>query len=144
MSYRLEEALAFVIHQTDMRLKTEFSRRLKHYELTAEQFGILAKLWRRDGVSQRELADWLVKDRPNVTRLLEKMTKKGLVSKTADPEDRRIQRVYVTEKGRALEPELLDVVMQMRSDAYQGLSDDEQAQLYGLLNRILGNLGAAL
>ncbi|MGB0712504.1 MAG: MarR family winged helix-turn-helix transcriptional regulator [Gammaproteobacteria bacterium] len=142
MSYRIQEALAFALHQADMQIKTEFTRRLKPYELTSEQFAVLATLWRKDGMSQRELGDLLVKDRPNVTRMLDKMTGKGLLERRAAPDDRRVQQVFVTAKGRALEDELVPIALAFRAEAYRGISAAEQTMIYSLLNRILRNLNA--
>jgi len=76
MPYRLEDSLGFAIHRTDMRFKLLGAQFLRPHGLTPEQFGVLATLCNRDGMSQRELADHLVKDRPNITRMLDKLQNK--------------------------------------------------------------------
>jgi len=53
-------------------------------------------------MSQRELGDFLVVDRSNVTGLLDRMEKAGWVRRADDPADRRVYRVTLTPPGRKL------------------------------------------
>jgi len=140
MPYRLEDSLGFAIHRTDMRLMLVGAQFLRDHGLTPEQYGVLATLCNRDGISQRELADHLVKDRPNITRILDKLQQKGLVERRPDPADRRIHRLYATAEGHALLQELIPSVLKLRKQMFGALSPAEQKTLRDLLDRLFHSL----
>jgi DNA-binding MarR family transcriptional regulator len=68
----------------------------------------LALLAREDGMSQGELGQRFDVDPSRVTRLAKRLEKKGLLRKERDREDKRVVRMYLTEKGRSLIEDLSD------------------------------------
>ncbi len=96
----------------------ESTRLFRPYGLSAPQYNVLNILAKAEtGLSQRELSEFLVVDRSNVTGLLDRMEKAGWVARTDHPEDRRIYQVRLTASGRALwsevQPRYLAVVAQV-------------------------------
>ena len=96
----------------------ESQRLFRPHGVTGAQYNVLNALAENPGgLSQRELSDWLVVDRSNVTGLLDRMEKAGWVRRTDHPEDRRVYRVVLTPAGRALwqrvTPRYLAVVRQV-------------------------------
>ncbi len=140
MPYRLEDSPGFAIYRTDMRLRQVGAQLLRPYDLTPEQFAVLATLCNREGMSQGELAADLIKDRPNITRILDKLQAKGWVERRLDTEDRRVFRVYATKAGRCLLEELVPQVLALRRRMFGVLSDSEQATLCRLLDRLFASL----
>ena len=138
--YQLRQTIGFTLFRTSMRLKGEFSRELNPFDITTEQFAVLGLLWERDALLQRELAELLFKDRPNITRILEKLERKGLVERTPDNLDRRATRVNLTPSGAELEKPLTRLALDFRTGAYRGLTNAEMRELGRLLDRILENL----
>ena len=69
---------------------------------TLAQFDVLITLWHTEGISQQELAEWLILDQANVVGLIDRVSAAGWVERRQDPEDRRINRLYLTEAGRKL------------------------------------------
>jgi len=140
--FPLRDSLAFLLVRTALRLRllgntllTEAGR-----DITVDQWGILNLLWEADGQTPVELARRADKDKPNVTRLLKILEDKGLVYRLPDPEDRRSQRIHLTEAGAALREPLLDVGTDCLQQACQGLSAQDVAQLKDLLNRVYANV----
>lgn len=81
----------------------ESQRLFRPHGLTAAQYNVLNILAdAADGLSQRELGDILVVDRSNVTGLLDRMEKAGLVKRADHPSDRRVYRVSLTPAGKKL------------------------------------------
>ena len=64
---------------------------------------MLKQLWRQEGRSQVELQELLGLDAASVTGLVQRMTQLGLIQRRPDPSDKRVQRVFLIERGRALE-----------------------------------------
>src|SRR5688572_12194314 len=87
------------LRTTNTFLRT--SRRLfRPHGLTEAQFNVLNVLARRDAaMTQRELGDFLVVDRSNITGLLDRMEAVGWTRRDAMPDDRRAWRVVLTAKG---------------------------------------------
>ncbi len=103
MSTSLGFALINSVLATSNVLLRESRRFFRPLGVTEAQFNVLNVLaGAPDGMSQRELSDVLVVDRSNVTTLLDRMEKSGLVRRADHPSDRRIYQVFLTEKGRKL------------------------------------------
>ena len=62
---------------------------------------ILVNLYRFDGISQQELARKLLVGRSNMSMLLPQLEKRGLIERNPDAKDKRVLRLYLTEKGEA-------------------------------------------
>ncbi len=81
----------------------ESHRLFRPHGLSEAQFNVLNVLGPEPaGLSQRELSDYLVVDRSNITGLLDRMEKSGWVKRTDHPSDRRIYLVTLTAAGREL------------------------------------------
>jgi DNA-binding MarR family transcriptional regulator len=103
----MQSELAFDLVVQTLRTTNTFlreSRRLfRPHGLTEAQFNVLNLLARHeDGLSQREISEFLVVDRSNVTGLLDRVEAVGWIRRNAVPEDRRAWRVALTAKGRRL------------------------------------------
>ena len=81
--------------------------------LTKEQFVVLKKLSAKDGLNQNELASLLYRDKSTMARLLAKMEEKGLVRREQSNKDKRINKIYITEKGKLTFEKTLPVVSRM-------------------------------
>jgi len=70
----LERNFGFLIADLSRLLKTDYDRRVSHTGLTRSQWWVLTTLFfRRDGVTQAELADMLEIERPALGRLLDRL-----------------------------------------------------------------------
>jgi DNA-binding MarR family transcriptional regulator len=97
-----EETLLNVI-LTGTFLVKEGHRVLKPFKITVAQFHILMLLnYQTDdgGINQTKLGKMLLVNRANITGLIDRMEKAGLVRRLADPEDRRVNYVKMTDTGK--------------------------------------------
>src|SRR5258708_5550427 len=83
-------------------MSKELDSRLRVYGVTISQWILLKQIWEREGRSQAELQALLGLEGATVTGLIQRMTNQGFVYRQPDPDDKRIQRVFLTEHGRAL------------------------------------------
>lgn len=122
-----------------------FNDWLNHFELTEGRHSVLSALVRAGdgGCSQAELADSLGQSESNVSTLIERMQRDGLVSRSRSEFDRRKRILLVTAAGRTK----LESVEAHRSawaaNLFQGLSFDDQARLFTLLQRLGSSLEPA-
>lgn len=136
----LKQNLTTLIHRADVRLNTALAKRLAEEGLTPEQYTLMSALWKEDGVNQRMLGDRIGKDRPNTTRILEKLERKGFVRRDKDKRDRRVHHVFLTESGRALSKPAGHVMEGFRTDCFRGLTGSDEAMLLTLIGRLMRNL----
>lgn len=94
------------------------------------------------GISMAELAQIGTFDNGTVTRAVRRLTDEGYIRVETDESDRRVKRLYLTEKG---EP-LIEPLSQMRAEWFEavtrGFSEAEKAQTGALLERLADNARA--
>lgn len=91
-------------------------------------------------VSQRDLAQRLRLENPTITRIIDILSAEGLVTRSPDPRDRRINLLNVSEDGqRALEG-IFDVYDEMRERVLEGVSEQELRDTIGLIERMTARL----
>lgn len=95
------------------------------------------ELTRQDGVSQRELAHCTGLSAPTVSIALSKMQLEGLITRRIDEMDTRRVKVYLTEKGRALDLSMRNVFTSNEESLTGPLTAEEKETLTVLLEKML-------
>jgi DNA-binding MarR family transcriptional regulator len=101
---------------------------------------LLGELWEHDGLPQSELIGRLHVEPPTMTKMLQRMERAGLLRRERAPASGRLWRVYLTERGRALEGPVLQIRAEVERRLLSGLGPDERANLRPLLARLTANL----
>ena len=140
---RIQDSIAYRIYRCARLLRRHFMQADGgRFEITQEQWFVLNKLAVQDGRSQTELTEDIFADRPNLTRILATMERRGWVRRAPDPEDARRILVFLTEVGRALERDFAGWVTGARADLFRGITPEEievaQRVLAKLESNILG------
>ena len=93
----LDDFLIYQIYGSARLLRFHLQKLLDANEpnFTPEQTFLLYKLYMKDGQSQRQLADRILNDYPNITRLIDKLEKKGYVRREIAENDRRMFKIYM-------------------------------------------------
>ena len=118
------------------RISRRLENLLESQGLSLAQFDLLATLRFGEGITQQELAERLLVTKGNVCGLLDRAGAAGYVERRPDPQARRANRLYLTDKGRAVVdktmPEHHGAVNQML--AFVG--EEELESLYRIFKRI--------
>jgi MarR family transcriptional regulator for hemolysin len=101
---------------------------------------ILSSLEENEWRSQRDLARAVGIEGPTLTRHLDGLERAGRVRRVPDPADRRMQRVEITDEGRAAQQRMLSAVIAFNRRLHAGLEEAELEQLRGLLRRLESNV----
>jgi Transcriptional regulators len=109
-------------------------------EITTEQWSVLACLWKKDKVTQQALCDLTAKDKPSMTRLIDKLEKRNLVTRVSDHNDRRINLIHLTETGAALQEKATELVQQIAMKTLNDITDEELNTSRTVLKKIMVNL----
>jgi DNA-binding MarR family transcriptional regulator len=108
------------------------------FDITPEQYGILMLLREEAGLSQKEIGDVLFKDKPNISRMLDALERKGLILRQSA--DRRSFAIFLTGEGKKLAEDILPLKLQLEEKALKGLLAREIEVLESLINKIYGNV----
>ena len=109
-------------------------------EISLDQWLVLGPVWKNDGISQKDIAEYCGKDKTSVTKIIDTLEKKNLVVRVTDQLDHRVKRVVLSQKGRELFLSALPVMAQTRDELRSGISDKEIEALKSILNKIYKNL----
>lgn len=119
-------------------VRDHFEEALKPHGLTLQQMNVLRILRGAgpDGLPTLEVALRMVERTPGVTRLIDRLERKGLVERTRSSTDKRVVFCRASEAGLALLGELDEVVDRADEEAVAALDREELARLVSLLDRI--------
>jgi MarR family transcriptional regulator, organic hydroperoxide resistance regulator len=118
------------------RLHRRLTETLAVHGLTLAQFDVLIALWNGEGITQQELASRLLVTKGNVCGLIDRMSVAGWVERRADSEDRRINRLHLTEEGCHLLDLALPGQIALGQQFCGPLTSAELATLCHLLERL--------
>ena len=91
--------IAMALRRAYLTMHRQADAALSPFELTANQFVLLALLDERDGVSQRDLVDRASSDPNTIRPMLKSLEEKGFIKREPDPDDGRAWVVGMTRKG---------------------------------------------
>ena len=103
-NFSLRDKAAVLLGCTAQEIANFVERELKEFDISREQLSVIHYLDTAevDKMTVNELRETLIDDKPNVSRILNKMVEKGLVRKARQTNDQRVVYVSLTEKGRKL------------------------------------------
>ena len=141
MSRTVEETIGYLFAKVCRAHRASIGGLLAGVGLHVGQEMVLLELWKEDGLKVGELADRLGVEPPTVTRMLGRMESCGFVERRSDPTDARSFRVYLTEKGHALEKPVVHIWEEAEEKTLRGISPEERLILRRLLAQVRKNLG---
>ena len=109
------------------------SEHLRNWGLSIAQFDILARVGAGRGITQQELADSLLVTKGNISQLLDRMEKLGLVRRC---QEGRSNTLALTEQGQELYDRVVPAQEQLIEDKLAALSSSEVSDLQRLLRKL--------
>ncbi|QEH35686.1 putative HTH-type transcriptional regulator [Aquisphaera giovannonii] len=131
-----EVKVAVALVEFHGRLERHLSEELARHGTTLAQFDALMTLCLGEGLTQQDLAERLLVTKANVVGLIDRMEAAGLVERRPDPDDRRVNRIYLTVAGRRLARAAKPGEEAVLKGIFGRLSQDELRQLHGMLARL--------
>lgn len=123
-------------------MRTEFDRQVSALGVTRAQWMVLARLARRPGCSQTELADMMEMERATAGRLVDRLEENGLVRREPDPRDRRVRRVFPTDLATGQQAQMRAVADTIVNDALSDLDQEQQETLMTLMESVRARLSS--
>ncbi|MBN1766675.1 MAG: MarR family transcriptional regulator [Sedimentisphaerales bacterium] len=133
------------IYHTATAIKKKADELFRHFGLSDVQFNVLMLLAHesgpKGGLSQSQVSDMMLVNRANITTLIDRMEKSGLVVRTAAQGDRRSNIIKLTPYGRQLLSEVEPIYIDQIKKATV-LAAQEQKMLIDMLEKIRGKVNA--
>lgn len=129
----LPDCVVFFLAKAYQKAHGHFKQYLKPFGLTNLQHLVLEALWYQEGFTATELGKNLILDKATLSGVLDRMTDAGWIEKIPDPDDRRVHRLYPSEKANEIKDELIEA----RRKANEELLTDFTAEERILFKRFL-------
>jgi len=112
-------------------------------ECTLARFDLVANIDREDGLTLAELSRRMLVTAGNITGLVDRAERDGVVARRPDASDRRLVRVHLTPRGQRLARELIPAHAARLSTLFKGLDVGERRELRRLAGKLRASLGEA-
>lgn len=113
---------------------------LKPYQIGTAQVSFLVAILQHDGINQETLTANSHVDKSTTTRSIAKLEKAGYITRKKDPNDNRAYKIYITKKGRNIEPKLYNILKQLNEILSEGLTQTEKSEFEQLLEKTEQNI----
>lgn len=110
---------------------------LKPYGLSSGSCPYLLTLYNNDGINQNQISRELNVDKAMSARELKKLIQKGYVKKEADKEDTRAYKLYLTDQGKNIIPDIRRELSIWNNAITSGLEEKEKEELLRMLDLVL-------
>ena len=141
MPSRVEDALVAI--RRIMRAAEQSSRSLSRQAgITASQMVLLQIIASEGEISPSAIAQRARITQATVTALLDRLQKRGLITRTQGAADRRRVHVTITDEGRRLLDETPDALQTRFADRFSALKDWQQASINAALEQVAELLDA--
>ena len=133
MKESFEDNIGLLIHDVARLLRVLYDRQMASIGLTRSQWWLLTYLFFKDGINQSELAILMDMEKAPLSRLLDRMEKKGWVIRKNESKDRRTKNIYLSETIKPLISSMREKAAEYRRESLSILTDKERNKLKAIL-----------
>ena len=140
--FKRGELYSFITGKASTAIARRLQKNFKQagVDITIEQWSVLYHLWKEDGQSQQQLCDATFRDKPSITRLVDNLEKLQLVTRVANKDDRRINRIYLTQQANLFQAQTMELANQTLNEALEGVSNEQIEIAKEVLQKVYDNL----
>ncbi len=141
-SYLTEiDELAFLLEEVPRRLRQVFDEAFKRFGLTRTQWRTLGYVFRSEGLSQTELAQFMEMERASIGQTIDRLEKLNYVERRKLDGDRRVWKIYLLPEALALLPKLRQEADAVYEGMLRGIAEPQRERLHEMLRDLANNLG---
>ena len=136
-TYQPRDGIGFLLQRARLEILDDLDRELEPLDITAAQFVILVRLSEENVHSASGLCRGVSYDPGAMTRMIDRLEKKGLVRRVRRADDRRKVDLELTAEGKAVRPKLIEAVVKVLNHRLRGFTKVEAEQFSGFLRRMV-------
>jgi DNA-binding MarR family transcriptional regulator len=135
--YRAEDSVGYLLSRSRMKLAKSLDTALAEFDITNAQGGTVLMLASGKFETAADLARELYIDSASMTRMIDRLEKRGLIRRERREDDRRVVSLALTPDGQELAERLPQVYAGVVGANFSGFSTDELESLKNLLRKFL-------
>jgi MarR family transcriptional regulator, organic hydroperoxide resistance regulator len=135
----LENSIGYQLREANRAADVALAARLSRHDIPIGMWFYLRILWQHPGINQSELSRRINATSATTAVQLAKMEQMGLIERSGAPEDKRLLRVHLTERGKALEAELMPEALRHREQMVAEVAPEDLATTMRVLRKIREN-----
>ncbi|AEP89042.1 MarR family transcriptional regulator [Bacillus spizizenii] len=112
----------------------------KDFDLTRGQYLYLVRIYENPGIIQEKLAEMIKVDRTTAARAIKKLEMQGFIQKQPDEQNKKIKKLFPTEKGKKVYPLLRREGEHSMEVALSGFTPEEKETIFKLVHRVRKNI----
>ncbi|MCI4137674.1 MarR family transcriptional regulator [Bacillus vallismortis] len=112
----------------------------KDLDLTRGQYLYLVRIYENPGIIQEKLAEMIKVDRTTAARAIKKLEMQGFIQKMPDEQNKKIKKLFPTEKGKKVYPLLRREGEHSTEVALSGFTPEEKETISVLIHRVRNNI----
>lgn len=116
-----------------------FDQYFDEYGIGLGHYSCLLCLFRGDGITQDGISKFTNSDKATTTRSITRLEELGYVERRIDVDDRRAYNIFLTEKGREIEPKVRQILKKWTELITDGFTPAETENAYDLIERMALN-----
>ena len=132
------ESISFHLAKVSTAHKNALERSMAVIDLHSGQVFVLFELWNSDGMRQIDLATRLGVSPPTVNKMIKSLIDRGLVTRAKLEDDARSTRIFLTDEGREIRPDVETQWLDLEGELLSALTETERLVLGDLLNKLRG------
>jgi len=139
--YDFENSMGFVVNMTAKVFQKSFDIELrKNAGVSLSQWRVVGALVIQPGLTQKEIADKVGIEGATLVPIIDKMEKEGLLKRKPDSSDRRVNRIYLTQKADSLWESMVECALKIRKSSTKNISENDIQTTLETLRKISQNL----
>jgi DNA-binding MarR family transcriptional regulator len=138
-TFRPETGVLWLLRRTQMAIFQLIAEATELGGSTLPQWVALYKIHRGEADTVADLARCCTVDAGSMTRLLDRLSERGLCQRVRSEADRRVVHIELTAAGVAAAEQIPQVLCRVYNDVLTGFAPEEWGQLRALLERLIGN-----
>jgi len=137
-----KDFIGYLLKSAGQAFTNTINKKIKEhgFSLTIEQVGIVFRLYYVEGATQRELAEFFYKDKTTITRTVNAMEKNNLLVRIPSKDDKRVNLLYLTNKGKELQGVFAKIALDTSRKALKDIDKSELETTKKVLSEIKENL----
>jgi DNA-binding MarR family transcriptional regulator len=132
----IPDCAIFLLAKAYQKAHRRFKVMLRPYDLTNLQHLVLEGLWCREGMTAAELGKLLILDKATLSGILDRMIDAGWIRKARNPNDKRVYRLFTTEKANRVKQELIGLRIKANKELLGGFTEEERVIFKRLLREL--------
>ena len=112
---------------------------MQRFGLSGSQWKIIVVLSIEEGITQKRIADMAFVEAPTLVPVIDKMEKEGYLTRQPDPNDRRNNLIFMTDRAKEIVDPIIDCIVEIRDHVLNNITKKDMEIAKRVLQQIVEN-----